>query len=151
MKYEKISIWNLKLSIKNFIPTTEESIPINTMKWCRSCNHFPSFMSEPILSTRSKTCMHLKKFKFLSSHPSPETNFRHAQGRQRTTELTGSISFFRSTIITVYEVVHKKTVKKIEKRNKWISEVTKEIYQYFQEKTKNTRHKKIANKLALHC
>ena len=43
------------------IPITEATIPINRMKWKRSCSQFPSFMSEPYLSTMSKTWMHLKK------------------------------------------------------------------------------------------
>ena len=48
VQYEKTSMWNLKHSIKFFIPRTEVFIPINTRKWKRSCNQFPSFLSEPI-------------------------------------------------------------------------------------------------------
>ena len=67
-------------------------------------------MSEPYLSTKSMTCMHLKKFRVLSSLHRPETQFRHAQGHQRAAALTSSINTFESTIITVYEVEHQKTV-----------------------------------------
>ena len=56
------------------------------------------------------TCMHLKKFKVFSSLRKPETQFRHAQGHQRASAVTGSINIFQSTIITVYEVEHQKTV-----------------------------------------
>ena len=57
--------FNLKpeTQLKKLIPITEGTIPINIMKQKRSCNQFPSFMSEPYLSTRSETCMHLKKTK----------------------------------------------------------------------------------------
>ena len=67
-------------------------------------------MSEPFLSTTSMTCMHLKKFKVFSSLCRSETHFRHAQVHQRASALTGSINFFQSTIITVYEVQNQKTV-----------------------------------------
>ena len=56
------------------------------------------------------TCMHLKMFKVFSSLRRPETHFRHAQGHQRAGAVTGSINFFQSTIIRVYEVEHQKTV-----------------------------------------
>ena len=56
------------------------------------------------------TCMHLKKFKVFSSLRRPETQFRHAQGHQRAGVLTGSIKNFQSTVITVYELEHQKTV-----------------------------------------
>ena len=56
------------------------------------------------------TCMDLKKFKVFSSLRRPETHVRHAQGHQRTGALTGSINIFQSTISTVYEVEHQKTV-----------------------------------------
>ena len=104
--------FNLKLEtqLKKLIPITEATIPINTMKWKRSWNQFPSFMSEPCLSTRSMTCMHLKKLKVFSSLRRPETHFKHAQGHQRAGALTGSINICQSTIITVYEVEHQKIV-----------------------------------------
>ena len=66
-------------------------------------------MSEPYLSTRSMSCMHLKKLKVFSSLCRPETHFRHAQGHQRAGALTGSINIFQGTIITVYEVEHQNT------------------------------------------
>ena len=79
--------------------------------------------------------MHLKKFEVFYSFRRPETHFRHAQGHQRAGALTGSINIFQSTIITVYEVEHQKTVKtKLGKLTIWFSEVIKDIYHYFQEK-----------------
>ena len=105
------------------------------MKPKRSCNQFPSFMSEPDLSTRSKTCRHLKKFKVFSSLRRPETQFRHAQEHQRTGAITGSINIFQSTTNTVYEVEYEKTVNtKLGKQTIRFSEVIKDIYYYFQEK-----------------
>ena len=92
-------------------------------------------MSEPYLSTRSKTCMHLKKFEVFSSLLRPETHLRHAQGHQGAGALTGSINIFQSTVITVYEVVLQKTVNtKFGKQTIWFSEVVKEFYHYSQEK-----------------
>ena len=61
---EKTSIKNLKHKRKKLIQITELTTPINTMKWKRSWSQFPSFMSEQFLSTRSKTYMHFKNFKF---------------------------------------------------------------------------------------
>ena len=56
----------------------------------------------------------------------------------------------QSTIITVYEVEHQKTVNtKLGKQTFWFSEVIKEFHHYFQEK-KAGRHKKIENKVAFH-
>ena len=113
------------------------------MKQKRSCNQFPSFMNEPDLRTRSKTCMHLKKFKVFSSLRRPEIHLRRAQVQQRAGALTGSINIFQSTIITVYEVVHQKTVNtKLGKQNIWFSEVGKEFYHYIQEKQAG-RHKMV--------
>ena len=108
-QYKKTSIENLKHSTKNFILITEAFLPTKTVKWRRSCNQFPSFMSEPNLSTRSKICMHLKKFKFFSSHPRAETHFSHVQGHQLSSALTGSHNFFHSTIFTVCKKTHLKT------------------------------------------
>ena len=143
--------FNLKheTQLKKLIPITEATIPTNTMKQKRSCNQFPSFMSEPYLSTTSKTCMHLKNFKVFSSLRRPEIHFRHAQGHQRAGASTGSINIFQSTIITVYEVEHQKTVKtKLGKQTIWFSEVIKDIYHYFQEK-KTRRQKETEGKVAL--
>ena len=81
LQYEKTSIQNLKHNVKFFIPITEAFIPINTMKWKRSCNQLSSFLSEPNLSTRSKTSLHLKKSKFLSNHRS----HKHNSGTRRAT------------------------------------------------------------------
>ena len=92
-------------------------------------------MSEPYLSSRSKTCEHLKKFKVFSSLRRPETHFRHAQGHQRAGALTSSINIFQSTISTVYEVEQQKTVNtKPGKQTIWFSEVVKHIYHNFYEK-----------------
>ena len=96
------------------------------------------------------TCMHLKKFKVFSSLRRPETHYRHAQGHQRAGALTGSINIFQSTIITVYEVEHQKTVStKLGKQTIWVSEVIKDFYHYFQEKEAGW-HKNIESKVALH-
>ena len=90
-------------------------------------------MSEPFLSSRSKTCMHLEKFKASSTRRRPETYFRHAQGHQRASALTGFINIFQSTTITVYEVEHQKTLNtKLGKQTIWFSEVIKEFHHYFQ-------------------
>ena len=106
-------------------------------------------MSEPYLSTRSKTSMHLKNFKVFSSLRRPETHFRHAQSHQRAGALTGSINIFLSTIITVYEVEHQKTVNtKLGKQTIWFSEVIKDIYHYFQQKEAGDKKKQ---RVKLHC
>ena len=77
--------------------------------------------------------MHLKKFKVFPSLRRPETHFRHAQGHQRASALTGSINIFQSTKITLYEVLHRKTVNsKLGKQTIWFSEVIKEFQQHFQ-------------------
>ena len=47
---------------KKLVPITVAFLPIITKKWRRSCNQFLPFVSEPNLSTKSKTCMHLKNF-----------------------------------------------------------------------------------------
>ena len=73
--------------------------------------------------------MHLKKFKVFSRLCRPETHFRHAQGHQQASELTGSINIIQNTFITVYEVEHQKTVNtKLGKQTIWLSEVIKEFY-----------------------
>ena len=106
-------------------------------------------MSEPDLSTRSKTCRHLKKFKVFSSLRRPETHFRHVQGHQRAAALTGSINIYQSTTNTVYEVEYEKTVNtKLAKQTIWFSEVIKDIYYYFQEKQAGRRKRQ---KRKLHC
>ena len=105
------------------------------MKWRRSCNQFPSFMSEPSLSTKSMPLMNLEKLKVFSSVRRRETNFKHAQGYQWAGAFTGSFNFFQSTIITVYEVEHQKTVNTIlAEQTIWVSEVVKEFCHYFLEK-----------------
>ena len=106
-------------------------------------------MSEPYLNTRSKTCMHLKKFEVFSRLRRPETLFRHAQGHQRAGALTDFINTFQSTTITVYEVEHQKTANtKLGKQTNWFSEVIKDIYHYFQQK-KAGRQTETAGKVAL--
>ena len=95
--------------------------------------------------------MHLKKLKVFSSLRRPEAHFRHTQCHQRANALTGSINTFQSTISTVYEVEHQKTVNtKLEKQNIWFSEVIKEFYHHFQEK-KSWETKKTESKVALLC
>ena len=94
--------------------------------------------------------MHLKNFKVFPSPRRPETHFRHAQGHQRASALTGSIKIFQSTSITLYEVLHRKTVNtKLGKQTNWSSEVIKKFHHYFQEELAG-RHKKIGSKKALH-
>ena len=106
-------------------------------------------MPETYLSTRSKTCMHLKKFKVFSSLRRPQTHFRHVQGHKRAGALTGSINIFQSTTITIYEVEHQKTVKtNFGKQTIWFSEVLKDNYHYFQEKQDGRRKRQ---KVKLHC
>ena len=84
--------WNA--AEKKLIPIREATIPINKMKQKRSCNQFPSFMSDSYLSTGSMTCMHLKKFKVFSSLRRPQTHCRHAQGHPGAGASTGSIGIF---------------------------------------------------------
>ena len=121
------------------------------MKQERSCNQFPPFMSEPYLSTRSMTCMHLKKLKFPSSLRRPETHVRHAKGHQGAGASTGSININQNTIFTAYELEHQKTNNtKLAKQTNWFSEVIKEFYQHFQKNTKNGRHKRTESRVALH-
>ena len=94
--------------------------------------------------------MHLKKFKVFSSIRRPETHFRHAQGHQRVSAITGSINRFQSTTLTVYEVEHQNTVNtKLGKQTNWFSEVIKQSYHYFEEK-EAARHKTIESKVDLH-
>ena len=100
----------------------------------RSFNQFPSFMSEPYLSTKSKTCMLLKKFKVFSSLRRPETHFRRAQGHQGAGAITGSINSFQSSTITLNEAEYQKTVNtKLGKQTIWFSEVIKKFHHYFRE------------------
>ena len=100
----------MKHSWKISIPKAEATIPIKTMKKKKGCNQFPSFMSEPDLSTRSKTCMHLENLKFFSRPRSPQTYVRHAQSHQRAGASTGSITIIQNTVISVYDVEHQRTV-----------------------------------------
>ena len=80
------------------------------------------------------TCLQLKKFKVVSSLRRRETNFRHAQGNQRASAITGSINIFQRTIITIYEVELQKTVnRKLGKQTVWLWEVIKEFYHNFEE------------------
>ena len=80
----------------------------------------------------------------------PETHFRHAQGPHQAGALKGSINIFQSTIFTVYDVEHQKTVNtKLGKQTIRFSELIKDFYHYFQEKEAGS-HKKIESKVALH-
>ena len=79
-------------------------------------------------------CMHLKNFKVFPSLRRPGTPFRHGQGHHRTGAVTGSISIFQSTIITVYQVEHPRTVNtKIGKQTSSFSVVIIEFYHCFSE------------------
>ena len=94
-------------------------------------------------------CMHLKKLRVLSSFRGPDTHVRHARGQQRAGAVTGSINFFGSTIITLYEVEHQKTFNtKLGKQTIWSSEAIKIFHHHFQEK-KAGKNKQIEGKL--HC
>ena len=116
-------------------PLAETTIPIKTMKKKTSSKHFAAFLSEPYFTTSSMTCIHLEKFKVFSSPRQPETHFRHAQGHQRGSSLTGSINIFQSTVITVCEVEHRKTVNpKHGKQTIWFSEVIKDFHHYLYDK-----------------
>ena len=90
-----------------------------------------------------------QKVQGISSLRRPETHFRHAQGHQRAGALTGSINIFQSTIITVHEVEHQKTVNTKLGKTIWFSEVIKDIYHYFQEKEAG-RNKNTESRVALH-
>ena len=108
-------------------------------------------MFEPFLSTSSKTCMHLKNFKFFSSARRPETQIRHVQSHQKPNASTGSNNNIQSTVITAYEVQQEETFNnKLAKQTIWFSAVIKEFHRYFHEK-RTGRHKKIENYVALHC
>ena len=91
-----------------------------------------------------------QKVQGFSSLRRPETHFRHAQGHQRASALTGSTNISESTIITLYEVEDQKTVNtKLGKQTIRFSEVIKDFYHYFQEKEAGS-HKMIEGKVALH-
>ena len=91
-------------------------------------------MSEPYVSTRSKTCKHLKKFNVFSSLREPETHSGTHSATNKQVHQQAQLKSFKTTI-TVSEVEHQKTVyKKLGKQTIWFSEVIKEFYHYFQEK-----------------
>ena len=94
--------------------------------------------------------MHLKKFKdFLVFAGQKHISGTHRATNEQAGALTGSINIFQSTIITVYEVEHQKTVNtKLGKQTMRFSEVIKDFYHYFQEKEAES-HKKIEIKVAL--
>ena len=95
------------------------------------------------------TIMHLEEFKVFSSLRKPETHFRHAQGHQTACALMGSTNIFQSTINTVNEVVHQKTVNtKLGKQTIWFSKLIKEFHHYYPEKQAR-RYKRNENKDAL--
>ena len=108
-----------------------------------SCNHSPSITSEPFSSTKSMPKMRPKKVKVFSSLRRLGTNFRHAQGHQRAIALTGSISFFQSTITTVYEVVqHQKTFKKTWKKDSMVFRSNQSFFLIFPRKLKEWKIRK---------
>ena len=72
-----------------------------------------------------------QKVQVFSSLRRSETHFRHAQGHQRASALTGFINIIRNTIIRVYEVESQKTVNtKLLKRTNWFSEEIKELFHH---------------------
>ena len=66
-------------------------------------------MSEKQFSTRSRTCVNLKKVQVLSRLRKPDKHFSHARGHQRAGALTGSFNIIQNTVITVHEVESQKT------------------------------------------
>ena len=81
VQYEETSIWNLKRSIKSFFPRTEGFIPINTMNWTRSCNQFPSFLSEQFWAPgQRQVCFSKNSISFLVT-----AGQRHTSGTRRAT------------------------------------------------------------------
>ena len=66
-------------------------------------------MSGKQFSTRSKTCVNLKKVQVFSRLRKPDKHFRHTRGHQRAGALKGSIKIIQNTVITVYEVESQKT------------------------------------------
>ena len=70
-----------------------------------------------------------QKVQDFSSPRRPEVHLSRSQGHHQASAIIGSINIFQSTIITVYEVVHQKTVNtKFGKQTIWFSEVIKEFY-----------------------
>ena len=62
-----------------------------------------------------------QKVQGFSSLRRTETHFRHAQGHQQASALTGSIYIIQNTIITAYEVEHQKTINtKLGKQTTWL-------------------------------
>ena len=124
--------FNLRLDpqMRKLIPFNDATIFTNIIKWKRSCIQFSSFMSWQYLSTSSKTCMHLKNFKFFCSLRRPETHIRtrHTAHHQRAGIFLGSIDMIQVTNIRVNGVEHKKRVNKknkLGKRTNWFSEAIK--------------------------
>ena len=111
---------------------------VATLNCCLGISEVTVFQLQASITTTfrpPKTNIHLKKYKNFSSFRRPETHFRHAQGHQRACAFTGSFNIFQSTISTVYEVVHQKTVNtKLGRQTIWLSEAIKEFYHYLQEK-----------------
>ena len=66
-------------------------------------------MSEKQFSTRSKTCVNLKKVQVPSRLRKPDKHFRQGGRPPRAGALTGSINIIQNTVITVYEVESQKT------------------------------------------
>ena len=95
------------------------------------------------------TCIHLKKFKVFSSLRRSETQIRNAQWHQQASTSTGSINILQSTIFTVDEVYHQKTINaKLGTQTNSVSEVIKNFHHHFQKKNAG-ENKKLENKVAL--
>ena len=91
--------------------------------------------------------MHLKKFKDFLVFAGQKHN---SGARRATNEQVHWKAPFQSTIITVYEVEHQKTVNtKLGTQTIWFSELIKDFYLYFQEKEAGS-HKKRESKVGLH-
>ena len=89
------------------------------------------------------------KFKIFSSLRRTETHVRHAQGHQRASASLGYIKNNQNTFTTEYEVEHQKTFNtKLGKQTIWVSEVIKEFYHHFQEKSYLTQKDKKQSRIA---
>ena len=90
-----------------------------------------------------------KKSRSFSLLQRPETHFGHAHGHQPANLITASINIFQSTIVTLHEVEHQKTVNtKLGKQTIWFSEVIKEFCHYF---GKNRLEDRKGQKVKIHC
>ena len=102
------------------------------MKWKSSYLLIRSKMSDEIVRTRSKKCMHLNFF----SHIAGQKHFLYVQGHQGATEMADSYNNIQHTCNTAHEAQHQKTVitEKLGKLTTWFSQLIKKFcYHYFRE------------------